>query len=137
MIRVPPRSTRTAQLCPCTTLFRSLGVRLIRTLLDEPNTPLSTCGTCAGYLRQVWEGCGHPLRAGQSLWRPYETLNPAVRLQMLEAAATAISLIEVRDISPPGEHAKLFWRSEERRVGNECVSAVRCRGSPSHEKITQ
>jgi len=28
---------------------------------------------------------------------------------MLEAAATAISLIEVRDISPPGEHAKLFW----------------------------
>ena len=28
---------------------------------------------------------------------------------MLEAAATAISLIEVRDISPPGEQAKLFW----------------------------
>jgi len=27
---------------------------------------------------------------------------------MLEAAATAISLIEVRDISPPGEQAKLF-----------------------------
>ena len=47
--------------------------------------------------------------AGQSLWRPYEILNPAVRLQMLEAAATAISLIKVRDISPLGEHAKLFW----------------------------
>ena len=28
---------------------------------------------------------------------------------MLEAAATAISLIEVRYISPPGEQAKLFW----------------------------
>jgi hypothetical protein len=90
-------------------IHAGLWFRLLRTLLDELNTPLSTCGTCAGYLRQVWEGCGHPLRAGQSLWRPYETLNPAVRLQMLEAAATAISLIEMRDISPPGEHAKLFW----------------------------
>mgnify|MGYP006914449238 CR=1 FL=1 len=28
---------------------------------------------------------------------------------MLEAAATATSVSEVRDISPPGEHAKLFW----------------------------
>ncbi|MCZ7140516.1 hypothetical protein O6379_23730, partial [Salmonella enterica subsp. enterica] len=73
-------------------IHAGLWFRLLRTLLDELNTPLSTCGTCAGYLRQVWEGCGHPLRAGQSLWRPYETLNPAVRLQMLEAAATAISL---------------------------------------------
>ena len=90
-------------------IHAGLWFRLLRTLLDELNTPLSTCGTYAGYLRQIWECCGHPLRAGQSLWRPYETLNPAVRLQMLEAAATAISLIEVRDISPPGEHAKLFW----------------------------
>ncbi len=82
-------------------IHAGLWFRLLRTLLDELNTPLSTCGTYAGYLRQIWECCGHPLRAGQSLWRPYETLNPAVRLQMLEAAATAISLIEVRDISPP------------------------------------
>jgi DNA invertase Pin-like site-specific DNA recombinase len=28
---------------------------------------------------------------------------------MLEAAANVLSLIEVRDISPPGEQAKLFW----------------------------
>lgn len=90
-------------------IHAGLWFRLLRTLLDELNTPLSACGTYAGYLRQVWEGCGHPLRAGQSLWRPYETLNPTVRLQMLEAAATAISSIEVRDISPPGEQAKLFW----------------------------
>ncbi|MCB8748983.1 TniQ family protein [Rhodoferax sp. U2-2l] len=86
-----------------------LWFRLLRTLLDELNTPLSTCGTYAGYLRHVWEDCGHPMRAGQSLWRPYETLDPAVRLQMLEAAATAINLTESRGISPPGEHAKLFW----------------------------
>jgi hypothetical protein len=54
-------------------IHAGLWFRLLRTLLDELNTPLSACGTYAGYLRQVWEGCGHPLRAGQSLWRPYET----------------------------------------------------------------
>jgi hypothetical protein len=89
-------------------IHAGLWFRLLRTLLDELNTPLSQCGTCAGIPPSLGS-CGHPLRAGQSLWRPYETLNPAVRLQMLEAAATAISLIEVRDISPPGEQAKLFW----------------------------
>ena len=89
-------------------IHAGLWFRLLRTLLDELNTPLSACGTCAGYLRQVWEGCGHPLRAGQSLWRPYETLNPAVRLQMLEAAATAIDLIESKVLSARGEQAELF-----------------------------
>ena len=94
-------------------IHAGLWFRLLRTLLEELNTPLSKCGSSAGYLRQVWENCGYPLRAGQSLWRPYETLDAAVRLQMLEAAATAIRLIEVRDISPPGEHAKLFWREPQ------------------------
>ncbi len=96
-------------------IHAGLWFRMLRTLLDELNTPLSTCGTYAGYIRHVWEGCGHPLRAGQSLWRPYETLNPAVRLQMLEAAATAINLIESRVINPPGEQAKLFWPEPQTR----------------------
>ena len=95
-------------------IHAGLWFRLLRTLLDELNTPLSTCGTYAGYLRQIWECCGHPLRAGQSLWRPYETLNPAVRLQMLEAAATAISLIEVRDISPPRARKAILVRAPNR-----------------------
>lgn len=90
-------------------IHAGLWFRVLRTLLDELNTPLSTCGTYAGYIRHVWEDCGYPLRAGQNLWRPYETLNPAVRLQMLEAAATAIHLIESRAISPPGAQATLFW----------------------------
>jgi hypothetical protein len=125
---------------PRRSIHAGLWFRLLRTLLDELNTPLSTCGTCAGYLRQVWEGCGHPLRAGQSLWRPYETLAPAVRLQMLEAAATAISLIEVRDISPPGEQAKLFWSEPQHRfhqwpAGENAEARTRrslATGSPGH-----
>ena len=117
---------------PCRRIHAGLWFRLLRTLLDELNTPLSACGTCAGYPRQVWEGCGHPLRAGQSLWRPYETLNPVVRLQMLEAAATAISLIEVRDISPPGEQAKLFWSGP--KPGSP-VACRRKRRSPAHQSL--
>ena len=96
---------------PSRRIHAGLWFRLLRTLMDELNTPLSQCGPHAGYIRHVWEDCGHPLRAGQSLWRPYEVLAPAVQLQMLEAAATAIDLIESKVLSPRGEQAALF-RSE-------------------------
>ena len=89
-------------------IHAGLWFRLLRTLLDELNTPLSHCGSSAGGIRQVWVHCGHPLRAGQSLWRPFEVLAPAVQVQMLEAAATAIALVESRALAPRGEHAALF-----------------------------
>jgi hypothetical protein len=89
-------------------IHAALWFRLLRTLLDELNTPLSHCGTCAGGIRYVWERCGHPLRAGQNLWHPYEILDPTIQLQMLEAAATAIDLIESKVLSPRGEQAALF-----------------------------
>ena len=85
-----------------------LWFRLLRTLLDELNTPLSQCGPCASNIRFVWERCGQPPRAGQKLWRPYEILAPAVQLQMLEAAATAIDLIESRVFVPREDQAALF-----------------------------
>lgn len=85
-----------------------LWFRLLRTLLDELNTPISQCGSRGGSIRSIWERCGHPLRAGQSLWRPYELLDPAVQLQMLEAAAIAIDLIEAKVLRPRGEQAALF-----------------------------
>lgn len=93
---------------PCRRVHAGLWFRLLRTLLDELNTPLSQCGSCSGSIRYVWERCGHPLRAGQSLWRPYETLDTAVQLQMLEAAATAIRLVESGVLTPLGEQARLF-----------------------------
>ena len=85
-----------------------LWFRLLRTLLDELNTPLSQCGSCAWSIRHVWERCGHLLRAGQSQWRPYEILAPAVQLQMLEAAASAIELIETSVVRPHGGLGALF-----------------------------
>jgi hypothetical protein len=98
---------------------------VLRTLLDELNTPLSHCGTCAGSIRYVWERCGHPLRAGQSLWHPYEILDPAVQLQMLEAAAIAIDLIESKVLSPRGEQAALFCQS--RTPGSPMACQRLCR----------
>nr|WP_223240407.1 TniQ family protein [Citrobacter sp. C1] len=89
-------------------IHAGLWFRLLRTLLDELNTPLSHCGVSAGSIRYVWERCGYPLRAGQSLWHPYEILNPTVQLQMLEATAIAIDLIESNILSPGGEQAELF-----------------------------
>ncbi|MGV8891147.1 MAG: TniQ family protein [Pseudomonas sp.] len=89
-------------------IHAGLWFRLLRTLLDELNTPLSHCGTCAGSIRYAWERCGYPLRAGQSLWHPFEILAPAIQMQMLEAAATAIELIESKVLSPCGEQAALF-----------------------------
>ena len=89
-------------------IHAGLWFRLLRTLLDELNTPLSYCSGSAGSIRQVWEHCGHPVRAGQSLWRPFEVLAPAVQIQMLEAAATAIALIESRSLYSRGEQATLF-----------------------------
>src|SRR5690606_37959705 len=50
----------------------------------------------------------YPLRAGQGLWRPYEILSPAVQLQMLEAAATAINLLESDVLHSHGDQANLF-----------------------------
>ena len=95
-------------------IHAGLWFRLLRTLLDELNTPLSQCGACSESIGSVWERCGHPLRAGQSLWRSYEVLDSAVQLQMLEAAATTISLIESRELIPRGEQADLFLPEPER-----------------------
>lgn len=85
-----------------------LWFRLLRTLLDELNTPISLCGSHGRNIRDVWECCGHPLRAGQGQWKPYEILDTVVQLQMLEAAASAIELIESRGLHPQGEQAWLF-----------------------------
>jgi hypothetical protein len=55
-------------------IHAGLWFRLLRTLLDEMNTPLSQCGTCAGSIRYVWERCGHRHRPDriegvESAWR--------------------------------------------------------------------
>lgn len=112
-------------------IHAGLWFRLLRALLDELNTPLSQCGRYAGYIRHVWEYTGHPLRAGQGLWRPYEVLDIAVQLHMLEATATAINMIELRTISPPGEFATLFRQEPQTGFTNGLAASER-KTEPGH-----
>jgi hypothetical protein len=88
-------------------IHAGLWFRLLRTLLDELNTPLSHCGGSAGSIRQVWELRPSAARRAESV-ATLRGAGPAVQMQMLEAAATAIALIESRALLPRGEHAALF-----------------------------
>src|SRR3546814_12407703 len=112
MIRRPPRSTRTDTLFPYTTLFRSPS----------------------GNLR-----VGPPVRQGQAFIMrdgtstrllPFCSLRfavmpTAVKIGKQNAAEICLS---IQSIFPDVN------RSEERRVGKECVSTCRSRWSPYLEK---
>src|SRR3546814_12966784 len=43
-------------------------------------------------------------------------------------------IADAEKLADVGRIAALFVRSEERRVGKECVSTCRCRWSPGHEQ---
>src|SRR3546814_15105567 len=103
MIRRPPRSTRTDTLFPYTTLFRSIALN-------------SFVGACLQLLvlackaRQYDEGIFIDMDAGL-IHGLGDRAGPAAGLdQVVDAVA----------------------RSEERRVGKECVSTCRSRWSPDH-----
>lgn len=102
-----------------------LWFRLLRTLLDELNAPLSHCGSHRRTIRHAWNQCGHPLRAGQRLWRPYEFLDTTVQLQTLEAAAAALNLIETGVIRPDGEQVELLLPEPKTELTNGFQAAPR------------
>lgn len=108
-------------------IHAGLWFRLLRTLLEELNTSISQCGSCGGAIRHVWERCGHPLRAGLRVWRPYEILDPVVQLHMLEAVACAIELIELRVLCPRGEHGELFLSVPKAEFTNGLPAGKRSR----------
>lgn len=83
-------------------------LRLLRTVLDELNTPLSYCPSQARDIRKIWASCGFPVRAGLSYWNCYEALALPVQLQMLEVAATAMQRIETGVLTAQGVQAELF-----------------------------
>src|SRR3546814_20291449 len=130
MIRRPPRSTRTDTLFPYTTLFRSSPLdrgrmRIGRDALRQ----ILLAIVAAPHLRPAEE---ETLIAGQ----------PAQHRRFLAAKRLLIGVIgdrqtgEVADILAERECAvELFagkHRSEERRVGKECVCPCRSLWSPYH-----
>src|SRR3546814_13637313 len=116
MIRRPPRSTRTDTLFPYTTLFRS-----------RPGDTVQVRGGI------VWIN-GKPLKR-----EPMADFVIPVTPNMVEAARANNALpcyeIQFEEIGANGQRQcryKRFKRSEERRVGKECVSTCRSRWSPYH-----
>src|SRR3546814_19076936 len=112
MLRLPPRSTRTYTLLPYTTLFRSrIGPKLYtKNLVDPPEQIVR---------RHLW-----PLVAD---YVPGALVADRTALENVPAPDGSIFVVaeRARDIELPG-----LTSAEERRVGNECVSACRSRWSP-------
>src|SRR3546814_11867322 len=113
MIRRPPRSTRTDTLFPYTTLFRSFEPR-VRSLERQPQHRIGR--------REI-----APFECERILSKPIERAL-FIRRRGLERSAFGgddLALDLGRECRRRGE-----GRSEERRVGKECVSTCRSRWSP-------
>src|SRR3546814_18531153 len=105
MIRRPPRSTRTDTLFPYTTLFRSSDVgftAIIRDISDRRDVEL----------RAEFASRNDPLTG---------ILNRSSFIAETERMLGAQHRLDGG-----------LWRSEERRVGKECVSPCRSRWSTLH-----
>src|SRR3546814_12998107 len=110
MRRRPPRSTRTDTLFPYTTLFRSL--REIRPIDADPGRPRDR-GQVDGVI-------------GRSAGRKQADDGVDDRL-FIDAQAQWPIIVAI-----PTDMRQTVDRSEERRVGKECVSTCRSRWSPYH-----
>src|SRR3546814_20686566 len=123
MRRRPPRSTRTDTLFPYTTLFRSAGDQRCR-------------------LRQVGDARTKSIHARLRTLvfaeevRAVDQNSIHAALRVIETtqivAFDAIAVAETLSLLLSYEIAFLDQRSEERRVGKECVSTCRSRWSPEH-----
>src|SRR3546814_18606710 len=119
MIRRPQRSTRTDTLFPYTTRFRSLGIELAR-YCERINDVQSGGGLSSWRLRLIDER----LHEG----RDAPTLTELAELCKLSVRQLTRGFRASRGCS--------IGRSEERRVGEECVSTCRSRWSPALEETT-
>src|SRR3546814_20771117 len=112
MIRRPPRSTRTDTLFPYTTLFRS-GHRLLAGDRGQ-------FGRRRLHLLRILGGFADA-HVDHDLVDP-RNLHRILVAELLDQLLANLVLVDVLHTG----------RSEERRVGNECVSTFRSRWSPYH-----
>src|SRR3546814_13797659 len=130
MIRRPPRSTRTDTLFPYTTLFRSRPETPERaTCLDPASVPASMIGTAPnttafGHIRRL-----HMLTLLRG--RTFRTIDAAVLFLLAAIAGTSVAYAFQAPAAGDLGY-DIYDRSEERRVGKECVSTCRSRWSPYH-----
>src|SRR3546814_15938535 len=126
MIRRPPRSTRTDTLCPYTTLFRSsiqcVGgcLRQAASLeIDRVDSASPRIVDKQGVILGI-DGRSGEIHAEPPYWR-----DDNLRLSAFDRRAFRVER---------GNNTGRCWtrRSEERRVGKECVSTCRSRWWPYH-----
>src|SRR3546814_12451395 len=101
MIRRPPRSTRTDTLFPYTTLFRSLTAQYSPAIRINAVSPGAVATELSAHTAE---------------------LNPGRDVNWPERSHVPVGT--------PEAIAYAHLRSEERRVGKECVSTCRSRWSP-------
>src|SRR3546814_16090246 len=138
MIRQPPSSKRTDTSCPYTTLFRT-GDNIVRHVTAchvriTRNTSPKIATQASAILSQSAIGnrrASNELStnanapANHSVWT---TVSPFIT----GPPARHSPVRPLRAIQPQGLHNPSYYRSEERRVGKECVSTCRSRWSPYH-----
>src|SRR3546814_14974278 len=129
MIRRPPRSTRTDTLFPYTTLFRSSGA------LEGDDLGAVLLGQLAvvdGALDAAHRHAGEILPLGEAaLGQDVGAGGVVAGVDDLHHVATLVGVRHGGDDEvDPALVEEL--RSEERRVGKECVSTCRSRWSPYH-----
>src|SRR3546814_15155050 len=115
MIRRPPRSTRTDTLFPYTTLFRSW----LHSFSNEPNSLASSSG--AFKTGEIYEG--QHGRAMRLAGLDPQNNNAEMRAIVVHGA----DYVSENQIASWGKTGRREARSEERRVGKECVSTCRSR----------
>src|SRR3546814_18759073 len=123
MIRRPPRSTRTDTLFPYTTLFRSL--RADNAISEDEHRCYLTTLRRSGLLLIPATAEELAELVARSRLKDGEMLETGE----LRAFRENLMMIQMRSwLRLPAEAE----RSEERRVGKECVSPCRSRWSPNH-----
>ena len=100
-------------------IHAALWFRLLRTIIDELTLPLSAhTSSQVRTIRAIWERSGYPVRAGMSVWRPFEQFTWPIQAMVLEAAATAIHMIETGQVSAAGEQGPWFTAPPTIDVGD-------------------
>src|SRR3546814_17773294 len=124
-IRLPPRSTRTDTLFPYTTLFRSdVAPAFLARPLEPDQGSVADEGERVGSRLHGVQIRSSPARRQPIIAWPFASWTRCARPQAPHAGRRR------HDRHCRNGDARL--RSEERRVGKECVRTFRSRWAPSH-----
>src|SRR3546814_12645613 len=140
MIRRPPISTRTDTLFPYTTLFRSVlsGLdklvergKIERATREEVATRLKVVSSLTelSAAKLTVEAIVESLEVKRKVFAELEDIVTPDAILATNTSSLSVTAIAA-GLKHPTRLAGLHFRSEERRVGKECVSTCRTRWSP-------